>query len=344
MFLGRFCTPLAAVQVSANLSAFPASLAAHRRHDSRYATPRRPGHGRKSSACLVQWNVAPNSIINNSIENWTQTPSSVMIPTHSILKFYLWKTPSFSAIHFGEWKSSTHLSTKHFPQASHRMTREKCSTKGAKAGCKAKDSWLRLRVWSLLQSLLFATQRREFNKKRNWNMGEMWWSPRWFCSKKKHGNYFTAWWEQTISILLTPTKLWRHFPLHILRVLDQATANRSLTQQSWKEEPYNPWYFARSQPFPEKIWVLSTVESYALSWDVWKGLHLASDTSMLKLILMHNGNRRPQMEKTKSLLLPVKRSTVSTRLTNHINCRHVGPATSFTFSASEIVTYTDWIR
>lgn len=310
MFLGRFCTPLAAVQVSANLSAFPASLAAHRRHDSRYATPRRPGHGRKSSACLVRWNVAPNSIINNSIENWTQTPSNVMILTHSILKFYLWKTLSFSAIHFGEWKSSTQLSTKHFPQASHRMTREKCSTKGAKAGCKAKDSWLRLRVWSLLQSLVFATQR--FNKKRNSNYGRNVMIPEMILfQKKKHGNYFTAWWEQTISILLTPTKCDGTFPF--ISFVSWIKRRRTAAWRSKVERRYNPWYFARSQPFPEKIWVLSTVESYALSWDVWKGLHLASDTSMLKLILMHNRNRRPQMEKTKSLLLPVKRSTASTR-------------------------------
>ena len=92
------------------------------------------------------------------------------------------------------------------------MTREKCSTKGAKAGCKAKDSWLRLRVlctlevgdlqlkkrvWSLLEGLCL--QLKDVNSIRRGirTMGEMWWSPRWFCSKKKHGNYFTAWWANS---------------------------------------------------------------------------------------------------------------------------------------------------
>lgn len=268
---------------------------------------------------------------NNTATRWFQRTQILSL-----------KNTSFSAIQIWKIKIINPSFNETFPQASHRMTREKCSTKGAKAGCKAKDSWLlwgkilgavlctlevrepqlKKRVWSW--QFFFATQRRD--------------DPRDDFVPKKNIGIASPPDEQTISILLTPTKLWRHFPVHILRVLDQATANRSLTQQSWKKEPYNPWYFAQSQPFPGKIWVLSSVESYALSWDVWKGLHLASDTSMLKLILMHNRNRRPQMEKTKSLLLPVKRSTVSTRLTNYINCRHVGPGTSFTFSASEIVT------
>ncbi len=94
------------------------------------------------------------------------------------------------------WRIKIITHQRNISPASQRMTREKCSTKGAKAGCKAKDSWR-------LRPLIVGKFWCPFVPWRDWNKWEPWWSPhfpRWFCLKNR--GITSPPYEQNISILL----------------------------------------------------------------------------------------------------------------------------------------------
>ena len=125
---------------------------------------------------------------NNTATRWFQRTQILSL-----------KNTSFSAIQIWKIKIINPSFNETFPQASHRMTREKCSTKGAKAGCKAKDSWL---LWGkILGAVLCTLEVREPQlKKRVWSWQFFFATQRRddprddFVPKKKHRNCFTAWW------------------------------------------------------------------------------------------------------------------------------------------------------
>ena len=115
---------------------------------------------------------------------------------------------------------------------------------------------------------------------------------RWFCFNKRR---ITSPPEvQTISILLTPTKCDGTFRFisFVSWIKRRRTAawNRSAIVKVEMRNPTIQDMLLKDNHFQERYGSCLVSRVVLCLEGVWKGLYLVSDTSMLKLILMHNRN------------------------------------------------------